>query len=387
MHKTFGEGVVIKQINGIMTIKFAIKTADFRYPDAFNGFLLHNESKVQAKLLREIAENDEKRQQLRAAREVKVAVNLPQPQAPPSRQNAPVSESHAAAPSPEEVLRSPAKPAAAKESKPANAEPKATASRKSKEPKDAAPQRPRKTSRHDSIAFKCTYCDGGKSDVCIGYRGICSDETIHHNVIDTKKPWCSSKESQCSLYVEGKLSRAELEEKYEQEGLCYECNMLATWKAAAGYGEVENESKPRVIRKVSCNSLSVLTTRSPVDETEENRYIFAVFLIDDFVEGDGKKEGYVASESEFRLALTPDEAKEMFFWKYYSNENNPTQAKWGSGLFRYFSNEKAAQILRDIAKLKKGSPDEDLANRFVLHFCKVNNIDLDALPEPNGIRA
>ena len=53
--------------------------------------------------------------------------------------------------------------------------------------------------------------------------------------------------------------------------------------------------------------------------------------------------------------MSPDEAKELRFWNYYFCQNARDVIKFGSGLHRYISDEQAAQILQDIAHVKKGS--------------------------------
>ena len=70
------------------------------------------------------------------------------------------------------------------------------------------------------------------------------------------------------------------------------------------------------------NSLCVLTTRNP-GSCESDRYIFGVFLVDETYEGDGKDEGYVTTNSKYKIKLSPKEAESMLFWNYHSNSNNP----------------------------------------------------------------
>jgi hypothetical protein len=43
-----------------------------------------------------------------------------------------------------------------------------------------------------------------------------------------------------------------------------------------------------------------------------------------------------------------------------------------------------AQILRDIAAIKEDPVEKDLARNFFEHFCRVNHIDIEELPEPGG---
>ena len=81
---------------------------------------------------------------------------------------------------------------------------------------------------------------------------------------------------------------------------------------------------------------------------------------------------------------TPKEANKLLFWNYHVNDNKPESISWKSGLHRYFEDEQAAQILRDIALAKKGTKDGELANRFYNHFCLINKINIEKLPAPNG---
>jgi 3-methyladenine DNA glycosylase/8-oxoguanine DNA glycosylase len=82
--------------------------------------------------------------------------------------------------------------------------------------------------------------------------------------------------------------------------------------------------------------------------------------------------------------IQKDEAQKMLFWNYYKNKNAPDRIAWGQGLYRYISDEQAANILRDIAKLKSGSPDEELAQEFFEYFCKINKIEPESLLELSG---
>ena len=74
----------------------------------------------------------------------------------------------------------------------------------------------------------------------------------------------------------------------------------------------------------------------------------------------------------------------MLFWKYYVNEKSPDKMTWNTGKYRYFDNEWMAQILLDIVSLKSDTPEHELAQSFFDHFCKMNQIMKEELPEPNG---
>ncbi|SHJ45233.1 hypothetical protein SAMN02745248_00166 [Hathewaya proteolytica DSM 3090] len=236
-----------------------------------------------------------------------------------------------------------------------------------------------------NVAFKCNYCDGGKTSSDVGFNGVCSDDTMVHNIEVKKRAWCSSAQCPCFKYLKGELKREQLE-KMNSEGnfVCYESQMFKNWKAFAGVvqsGKRKNE--PMRLQKVQKNSLCVLTTRD-IESTEKDRYIFGVFLVDESYEGDKNTEGYVGTNSKYKLKLSLPEARKMLFWNYHFNDNRPEVAMWSSGLHRYLDDNEAVQILSDIVKLKKGTSEEKLSIEFLDYYCEVNNIQLGDVPEKNG---
>ncbi|VDN47260.1 conserved protein of unknown function [Petrocella atlantisensis] len=234
-----------------------------------------------------------------------------------------------------------------------------------------------------NIAFKCNFCDGGKSDKQVGFDGVCSDSIIHNNIEVEHRTWCSSENSACLDYYKGEISREELDAKCNDGGfVCYESQMLREWKALAGIVQNgDRKGEPMKLHQVQNNSLCVLTTRNP-ETTERERFIFAVFLVDDTYEGDNMDEGYVSTTSKYKLKLSPVEAEKMLFWNYHFNGSKPEMPVWSSGLHRYFQDNVAVQILNDIVELKKGTSDYELAKDFLNHLCKINSIT--EIDKPNG---
>ena len=238
-----------------------------------------------------------------------------------------------------------------------------------------------KTYKRENIVFKCNYCDGGASENQIGFAGVCSEKTIKYNIEVKNRAWCSHENCRCRQYYDGDLSYADL---CKDDFLCYESRMLIDWKASAGTdNNGENSGRRRRLNNVQQNSLCALTTVD-FEKTEETRFVFGVFLVDDMYEGDDYEEGYVTTESKYKLMLTPKEARKILFWNYHKNAKDEKRAVWASGLYRYVNDTVSAQMLRDIAKLKVGTADEKLAKEFLEYYCKVNKIDLDNLPEPDG---
>lgn len=342
VHKVFGEGTIINHTEDYLTISFKQGEKKFVYPDAFKAFLKARDPSVDKAINQElIAIEDEK---IRTQEE---------PEEP-------------AAPMPKKSLVQTVAPA-----------------------KVRTKIVKKKVFSRYNIAFKCNYCDGGNSHEQIGYNGICSDPVIHNNIKIEKRVWCNSADCPCSQYYNGEITRNELDEimsgPENSQFVCYESQMLRDWRALAGIVQTgKNKGRPLTLNNVQPNSLCVLTTRDPDAANESERYIFAVFLVDETYTGDSREEGYVTTSSEYKIKLSPEEARAMLFWKYHANTNQPDKTFWSTGLFRYFEDEQAALILRDIALIKHGTKDETLAQNFYSYFCQSNKIDISQLGEPNG---
>jgi len=331
-HKKFGDGIIIDYDSSYITVKFSEGEKKFGYPNAFDGYLSTEDTEFNLKVKEEIEaikKLEEKNKEEIAKKEKE---NL-----------------------------------------------KAAHTKKEKKEEKA------KVYPRENIAFKCNYCDGGKSDKEIGFNGVCSDEIIKNNIEIEQRTWCSSKDSDCLSYLNGEISRLELDSIHNDGGyVCYESQMLREWKAMAGIVQRGDRSgQPMKLNKVQNNSLCLLTTRLP-STREEDRFIFGVFLVDENYEGDNFEEGYVSTKSKYKIKLSPKEAEEMLFWSYHANENQSEVARWSSGLHRYFNDEQAIQILRDLALIKEGTEDEELAEEFLQYFARINGIDIDSVTEKNG---
>lgn len=227
-----------------------------------------------------------------------------------------------------------------------------------------------------NIAFKCNFSDGGKDQKNLGFNGVCSNEIIRNNIEVENRTWCSDRDCYCRRYLDGELSRAQLDALFHKgEFICYESQMLRDWKAFAGV--VQNgkrKGQPISIKSLMKDSLCVLTTRLPEGQ-EEDRFIFGVFLVDESYEGDSADEGYVLAHEKYRLKLSEDEARNFLFWDYYANENSPENPRWGTGLYRYMDKLQSLRILQDLLKIKTGGESEGLAREMLEHFAKINSLD------------
>lgn len=223
------------------------------------------------------------------------------------------------------------------------------------------------------IAFKMNYCDGGKNSEHVGFYGICSDAIIKYNIKKKKRKWCSNDNCACKQYYDKKNSRAELEEKFEDEidgaFICYESTALRDGIFWAG---IDEKGSPRFIRNAKAGHLCLLTTVLP-NMKEEDRFIVALFIIGEFFEGDEEECGFVKT-SDYFLEFKPNETTKMKFWEVYQNPNAPDRIQWGSGLFRYFSDDDAVKFLKMAVEVKNGTDDEDFAKDFLNHYCELNSL-------------
>lgn len=333
VHRLWGEGVVTFHSHPYFKVQFGNETKNLLFPDAFKEATVFVSSEDQQELRRMIAQHEwENLKKVTAW-----TSNVPE--------------------------------------KPASATRRTTAS---------APKAPKKIDR-PNIVFKCNFCDGGSNKYHIGYMGACSDKQIRYNIQVAHHSWCSDPTCPCTQYLNGEIDGYQLDELCRDGGfVCYESQMLKEWTAFAGYVlKGDRKEEPKKIRNVQINSLAVLTTRKP-DMLEEDRFIFGVFLVDDADEGDNLNEGFVKSNSKYRIELTPAEAVQLKFWNYHANDNSPEKAAWSQGLYRYTTDTEAVQILRDIVAVKHVPSEKKFAEEFLEHFCKMRVINLEEIPEPNG---
>lgn len=248
----------------------------------------------------------------------------------------------------------------------------------------------KKVSDIKNLAIKCTYCDGGATKSSLGYRGVCSDSVIKYNIDIAKKVFCSQEDNTCNQYHQGLITRKELEEEYENtknvfgQSICYESQMLEIWSAGAGvYHNGEREGQPMKFVHAGHNSLALLTTRKP-HASDDQRMIFAVFLVNESDQGDESEEGYIWADKKYRLEMTPKEAEKLKFWDYYFNPNKPEKMVFGSGLHRYLTDLQGGQVLEEICRIKKGTPQEALAEEFFAYYCELKDLDVDQIAKPEG---
>ena len=144
-----------------------------------------------------------------------------------------------------------------------------------------------------------------------------------------------------------------------------------------------NKGKPNNPSRLHQNS-AVLLTAIDSGMPEKNRRILGVYMVNEDFIGKICKDGNIPAHSKYRIQLTEQESDQLLFWKYYINEKFPEKMTWNTGKYRYFNNLWMAQILLDIVSLKSDPNERELAQQFLKHFCKINQITAQELPKPNG---
>ena len=222
----------------------------------------------------------------------------------------------------------------------------------------------------ENIAFKVTYCDGGETNEKYGFRDACSENCRITNQ-SKGRSWCNEGRCPCMQLAQGLITKEEFDNIKNDSGFyCYESRMLTDWKAYAGTDNKKNPPRPRRFNQLRSTGIAVLTT---VPNNKDDRFIFALFKIAKYFEGDETQEGYLEADPKFRIEFTKDESEQMRFWDFYSNKNSDKE-QWGTGLFRYLSNEQVTEIFKKALEVKTGKEDYSLVKELFDVFLNEINI-------------
>lgn len=224
---------------------------------------------------------------------------------------------------------------------------------------------------NNNVAIKCNYCDGGRSDQAFGYKSLCSDEVLHQNVSVIKRPWCSSAECECKKYTLGEIDRTELE-RMNRNGkfICYESRLLKDWIASVGRVQREKRTdKPKKTVSTRVNRMCILTTKQPA-ELEQERKVFAAFLISEVENGD-EAEGNMHAHPDYRIELTAEEAERVHFWEFHKNKTKMEMPFWGSGLTRNLTDAQSINIMKAMMEAAIEPAKKAHILEVLEYYCKV----------------
>lgn len=154
---------------------------------------------------------------------------------------------------------------------------------------------------------------------------------------------------------------------------------MKDWTVSLGkYRTGYNKGQPRIPTRMYPNSACILTYREK-SEAEEERRIWAVFMVrEDFI-GPDCKDGIIKAHEKYRICLSEAEADKLRFWDYFKEEG--TVPKWGLIEHKYVSNQITSDILCDILELKSGTEEQDLCREFLKYYCGLNKINRPELKE------
>ena len=159
---------------------------------------------------------------------------------------------------------------------------------------------------------------------------------------------------------------------------------FSEWKVFSGVVKSgNNKGNPTKPNRLHQNS-AVLLTAIDSSMPEKDRRILGVYMVNEDFIGKLCEDGYIPAHSKHRIKLTEQESDQMLFWEYYVNERSSQKITWNTGKYRYFDNSWMAQILLDIVSLKSDSKEQEQAQQFFEHFCKMNLITAEELPKPSG---
>ncbi|GGA67624.1 malate synthase [Ornithinibacillus halotolerans] len=222
------------------------------------------------------------------------------------------------------------------------------------------------------------------------------EKVIQKQEIERKKiEWQKRKEKELRLKEQQlRMEHAKLMKNHKlhpQSQMVFWCDeeernsALTDWQVFSGVIKSgNNKGKPNKPIRLHQNSAVLLTEVNP-KTPEKDRRILGVYMVKEEFIGKICEDGMIPAHSVYKLKLTEEEANQMLFWKYYINEKYPEKTTWNTGKYRYFDNLWMAQILADIVSMKKETEERELAEKFLSHFCALNRIKEEEIPEPNGV--
>jgi len=202
-----------------------------------------------------------------------------------------------------------------------------------------------------------------------------------------KKKELQRKKHELRTELEGLMKNQKLHPQSQMVSWCEpeELEQVFTeWKVFSGeIKSGENKGKPNKPVRLHQNSAVLLTARDP-GMPEQSRQIIGMYMVNEEFTGRLCEDGMIPAHSVYKIRLTEQESADMLFWNYYVNKRSPGKTTWNTGKYRYFDNTVMAQILQDIVS-KSDAEEQAMAQQFFDHFCKMNQITADELPQPDGV--
>ena len=208
---------------------------------------------------------------------------------------------------------------------------------------------------HDgNVAFKCNYNDGGHR----GFDGTCSKKNIKRHVRAGRDIWCTHMDNRCRQFYENDF------QGIKPKHPCYESQIFENWKFGAGtYTTTKKFGLRKKIKHAKTGKVALLTTRHPRDDSEEKRIVFGIFKICRRDESDDG-ETLFAGNSEHAIRIPKAAARALPYWDFKKRPRSG-EPKWGSGLFRYISDQEVTNFLHALSPRLQSPGDRAVLERLL----------------------
>lgn len=203
-----------------------------------------------------------------------------------------------------------------------------------------------------NLAFKCNWMD-------TDYEKPCGEMGRRWNIHVKKSVWCTQPENPCYQFEMGLR-------KDIPAFPCYESEIFTKCEYGAGVNHTGiRKGMGRKIKYVYPGKLALFTTVDPKND-ESERHIFGFFVIkNSYIDNDGATK--VVGYPEYTLKIPKD--SRMKFWDFYRNSNG--SIFWGTGLYRYLSNDvvvgylkRQQEVLNENGHEKEAEVVGDVLRRF-----------------------
>ena len=190
-----------------------------------------------------------------------------------------------------------------------------------------------------NVALKVTWVYGKTGP----FTTPCTPEGRWINIEKEKKVWCSDKDSLCQkiLRLEENVGTVRV-----KNGPCYDADIFHKWRFAAGiYHTGPRRGQPMRILHVREGALAFFTSKRQ-DMDERERIVIGCYKIWNLPDCAVPDFGFLipsVPSSRFRVRALD---KAPRFWDFYTQSGPP---RWGSGLFRYLSDQQV-RALHDAVK-------------------------------------
>jgi hypothetical protein len=141
---------------------------------------------------------------------------------------------------------------------------------------------------------------------------------------------------------------------------------------SGNYRTGDNKGNPRTPSRINPNSACLLTYCET--DSEQDRYIWGVFMVQDDFIGSECRDGMIPAHEKYRIILDKKDRKKLKYWSYFDKEVAEKNTKWGSVEIKYFSNYIMYDILKDFSQIYRNTKNEKLCEEFINYYCKLNKI-------------